>query len=109
MTITGKGLKGTSATTIVVDGVACEVTSQTSTEIKCTTGAKDLPTASGIERPGQLGLKKVVYDPTDAGTTPSYDVFTDPIVETSLATSTETTMRYDVIVDDTADQTKAAN
>ena len=50
-----------------------------------------------------------MYDPTDTGATPSYDVFTDPIVETSLATSTCTTMRYDEIADDTADQTTSAN
>lgn len=59
--------------------------------------------------PGQPGLAKTVYDPTD-NSLPDYDDFnTDNIVETSLATSFEVTERYETLLDEDADQNSLAS
>jgi hypothetical protein len=55
-TISGHGLNGTDVS-VLVDGVACEVTEALSGAIQCVTGAKDTVSALGYQ-PGQPGLKR---------------------------------------------------
>ena len=52
--------------------------------------------------PGQMGLTKTVYDPTD-GSTPGFGDFSGAVVELSAALVFETTDRYDTLTDESAD------
>ena len=87
LTITGMGLNGT-AVSVTVDDIACDIQTQTSEKLICLTGVQSSPTVSTAERPGQLGLSKIVYNPSDGGR-PGFDDFTGTVEETSLATSLE--------------------
>ena len=64
VTVTGKSLNATNAV-VMIDDVACEVTSSTFYEIKCTTGEK----VAGVDPqvfPGQHGLRRKHYTSNSA-------------------------------------------
>jgi len=63
MTLTGTGLSGTTAE-VMVDGVACVVTSNTETEIKCVTGEAAGVSTTGVRQPNVQGLRSEYYDPS---------------------------------------------
>lgn len=44
-----------------------------------------------------------IYDPTNTGSTPDFDDFSHPVAETSMSTTFETTERYDLLLDESAD------
>lgn len=58
LVISGLGLAGTSKT-VTVDGVACTVIDAASsdTELRCTTRKKAAPSTTGVNMPGQRGIK----------------------------------------------------
>ena len=58
LTITGWGLKGNTMddVKVLIDGVGCKVTSNTKTEIKCTTGETSSVSKTGVSQPGSPGL-----------------------------------------------------
>lgn len=58
--------------------------------------------------PGQVGLVKTVYDPTD-GSTPGFGDFSGTVVELSAALVFETTDRYDTLTDESADTSTLNN
>ena len=80
MTITAWGLKGTTLADVevLVDGVACTVTSSTLEEIKCTTGEATTTSNDAISQPGSPGLTHKVKE-----TSPYWDLRTDESVEVS--------------------------
>lgn len=75
LTIAGWGLKGASLddVEVLVDGVACVVTSSTLEEIKCLTGEADVVSNDGVSQPGSPGLSQYVYKTND----PTWDMRTD--------------------------------
>lgn len=58
MIIKGWGLKGTTLVdvSVIIDGVACIVTSSTTEEIKCTTGVASAVSNTDVSQPGSPGL-----------------------------------------------------
>ena len=58
MKLKGWGLKGTSLddVKVLVDGVACQVTSSTLEEVNCVTGAASVASNDGVSQPGSPGL-----------------------------------------------------
>jgi len=93
LTISGWGLKGTSLDNVevLVDGVACDVTSSTLETITCLTGVAAAVSIDGVSQPGSPGLTKLQMS---SGSWPTWEMRDDGTVA-PYATTLQTAFEND--------------